>query len=127
MKKLIRKILKEVILENEFSRSWIDAEYSDEYPKYKDMITTAIKLDLIGSGESENTIMLFDSDKKVVIDYYKKSKTLYFDYGWSEGIENLIPWNIFTRHFRYALFDYFKSIFPDVNIKDVRGAHIYYE
>jgi hypothetical protein len=71
--------------------------------------------------------MLLDSDKKVVIDYYKKSKTLYFDYGWSEGIENLIPWNMFTRHFRYALFDYFKSIFPDVNIKDVRGAHIYYE
>ena len=122
MKNIIRKILKE-----EFGRDWIDSEYADEYPKYKGMIINAIKMDLIASCQSENKIMLFDSDKKVVIDYYKKSKTLYFDYGWSEGIENLIPWNIFTRHFRYALFDYFKSIFPDVNIKDVRGAHIYYE
>jgi len=120
MKNIIRKILKE-----EFGRDWIDSEYADEYPKYKGMIINAIKMDLIASGQSENKIMLFDSDKKVVIDYYKKSKTLYFDYGWAEDIEKLIPWQIYVRHFKYTLADYFNDIFPDVLIKDVRGAHIY--
>jgi len=120
MKNIIRKILKE-----EFGRDWIDSEYADEYPKYKGMFITAIKMDLIASGQSENKIMLFDSDKKVVIDYYKKSKTLYFDYGWAEDIEKLIPWQIYVRHFKYALADFFNDIFPDVLIKDVRGAHIY--
>jgi hypothetical protein len=120
MKNIIRKILKE-----EFGRDWIDSEYADEYPKYKGMIINAIKMDLIASGQSENKIMLFDSDKKVVIDYYKKSKTLYFDYGWAEDIEKLIPWQIYVRHFKYELADFFNDIFPDVLIKDVRGAHIY--
>jgi hypothetical protein len=120
MKNIIRKILKE-----EFGRDWIDSEYADEYPKYKGMIINAIKMDLIASGQSENKIMLFDSDKKVVIDYYKKSKTLYFDYGWAEDIEKLISWQIYVRHFKYALADFFNDIFPDVLIKDVRGAHIY--
>jgi 5S rRNA maturation endonuclease (ribonuclease M5) len=59
MKNIIRKILKE-----EFGRDWIDSEYADEYPKYKGMIINAIKMDLIASGQSENKIMLFDSDKK---------------------------------------------------------------
>jgi len=121
MKNLIKKIL----LQETFKRDWIDSEYADEYPKYKGMIINAIKMDLIASGQSENKIMLFDSDKKVVIDYYKKSKTLYFDYGWAEDIEKLIPWQIYVRHFKYALADFFNDIFPDVLIKDVRGAHIY--
>lgn len=123
MKNLIKKIL----LQETFKRDWIDSEYEDEYPKYKDMIISAIKLDIIASGQSENKIMLFDSDKKVVIDYYGKSKTLYFDYGWAEDIEKLIPWQIYVRHFKYALADFFNDIFPDVLIKDVRGAHIYYD
>jgi|LakMenE01Jun11ns_1017448.scaffolds.fasta_scaffold9910954_4 hypothetical protein len=121
MKNIIRKIL----LQETFKRDWIDSEYADEYPKYKGMIINAIKMDLIASGQSENKIMLFDSDKKVVIDYYKKSKTLYFDYGWAEDIEKLISWQIYVRHFKYALADFFNDIFPDVLIKDVRGAHIY--
>jgi hypothetical protein len=121
MKNLIKKIL----LQETFKRDWSDSEYADEYPKYKGMIINAIKMDLIASGQSENKIMLFDSDKKVVIDYYKKSKTLYFDYGWAEDIEKLIPWQIYVRHFKYALADFFNDIFPDVLIKDVRGAHIY--
>jgi len=35
-----------------------------------------------------------------------------------------MPWHIYVRHFKYALADYFISIFPDVLIKDVTGAHI---
>jgi len=120
MKNIIRKILKE-----EFGRDWIDSEYADEYPKYKGMFITAIKMEITASGQTEDSILLGDSDGKILVSYRKPSRTLYFDYGWAEDIEKLIPWQIYVRHFKYALADFFNDIFPDVLIKDVRGAHIY--
>ncbi len=112
------------LLQETFGRDRWDAEYSDEYPKYKDMLTTAIKMDITASGKSETSIMLGNSNGDVLIDFRVGSKTLYYDYNWAEEIERLIPWYIYTRHFKYALAEYFNTIFPDVIIKDVTGAHI---
>jgi hypothetical protein len=120
MDDLIRKIL----LQETFGRDRWDAEYSDEYPKYKNMLTTAIKMDITASGKSETSIMLGDSNGNILIHFKIGSKTLYYDYNWSEDIEKLMPWHIYVRHFKYALAEYFNSIFPDVLIKDVTGAHI---
>jgi hypothetical protein len=120
MKRLIKKIL----LQETFGRDRWDAEYSDEYPKYKDMLITAIKMDITASGKSETSIMLGNSNGDVLIDFRIGSKTLYYDYNWSEDIEKLIPWHIYVRHFKYALADCFSDTFPDVIIKDVTGAHI---
>jgi hypothetical protein len=120
MKELIRNIL----LKETFGRDRWDAEYSDEYPKYKNMITTAIKMEITASGKSETSIMLGNSKGDILIDYRITSKTIYYDYNWSEDIEKLIPWHIYARHFKYALSDYFLNIFPDVTIKTVTGAHI---
>ena len=120
MKSLIRKIL----LQETFGRDRWDAEYSDEYPMYKNMLTAAIKLDITASGKSETSIIIGDSDGNILIDYRNNSKTLYYDYNWAEDIEKLVPWHIYTRHFKYALADYFNTIFPDVIIKNVTGAHI---
>jgi hypothetical protein len=122
MKNIIKKILKE----ETFSRDWMDAEYADEYPKYKKLFFSAIKLEISASGESETTIILADSNRKVLVDYKKPSKTLYYDYNWAEDIETLIPWDIYNRHFIYALAEYFNNLFPDVTIKSVRGANIVY-
>ena len=61
---------------------------------------------------------------KVFVRYRKPSRTLYYDYNWGEDIEKLIPWHIYTRHFKYALSDFFENNFPDVVIKNVTGAHI---
>ena len=105
-------------------RDRFDADYEDEYPKYKNMFTTAIKMEITASGETEDRILLGDSDGNILVNYRKGSRSLYYDYNWAEGIEKLVPWHIYTRHFIYALADYFNTLFPDVTIKEVKGAHI---
>jgi len=120
MKRLIKKIL----LQETFGRDRFDSEYSDEYPKYKDMLIDAIKMDITASGKTETSIKLGSSNGDILIDFRLRSKTLYYDYDWAEDIEKLIPWHIYVRHFKYALAEYFNTIFPDVIIKDVTGAHI---
>lgn len=111
-------------IERTFGRDMFDAPYTEEYPKYKDMFITAIKMEITASGETEERILLGDSDGKVLIDYRKGSRSLYYDYNWSEDIEKLVPYHIYSRHFKYSLYDFFKSLFPEVKISDVKGAHI---
>lgn len=111
-------------IEETLRRDRFDAPYADEYPKYKNMFITAIKMEITTSGETEDRILLGDSDGNILVNYRKNSRSLYYDYNWSEGIEKLVPWHIYTRHFKYALADYFNTLFPDVIIKDVIGAHI---
>jgi hypothetical protein len=111
-------------IERTFSRDRFDAPYAKEYPKYKDMFFTAIKMEITASGETEDRIMLGDSDGNILVNYRKGSRTLYYDYKWVDGIEKLIPWHLYARHFKYALAEYFNSLFPNVSIKDVTGAHI---
>lgn len=111
-------------IEETLRRDRFDAPYADEYPKYKNMFITAIKMEITASGETEDRILLGDSDGNILVNYRKGSRSLYYDYNWSEGIEKLVPWYIYTRHFKYALADYFNTLFPDVIINDVKGAHI---
>ena len=112
------------LLQETFGRDRYDSEYSDEYPKYKGMLINLIKMEISASGVTENRIVLGDSKGNILIDYRKGSRSLYYDYNWAEGIEKLVPWHIYTRHFIYALADYFNTLFPDVIIKEVKGAHI---
>lgn len=81
-------------------------------------------MEISAYGQNEDSILLGDSDGKILVNYRKKSHSLYYDYNWAEDIEKLIPWHIYNRHFKYALADYFNSLFPEVTIKEVRGAHI---
>ena len=111
-------------IERTFGRDMFDAEYAEEYPKYKDMFITAIKMEISTSGETEERILLGDSDGNILVNYRKGSRSLYYDYDWAEGIEKLVPWHIYIRHFKYALAEYFNELFPNVSIKDVNGAHI---
>ena len=111
-------------IERTFGRDMFDAEYAEEYPKYKDMFITAIKMEISASGETEERILLGDSDGNILVNYRKGSRSLYYEYDWAEGIEKLVPWHIYIRHFKYALAEYFNELFPNVSIKDVKGAHI---
>jgi len=111
-------------IERTFSRDRFDAEYEDEYPKYKNIFFNAIKMEITSSGETEERIMLGNSNGTVFLNYRKGSRTLYYDYDWAEDIEKLIPWHIYARHFKYALAEFFNKIFPNVSIKDVTGAHV---
>ena len=77
-------------IERTFGRDMFDAPYAEEYPKYKDMFFTAIKMEITASGETEDRIMLGDTDGKILVNYRKGSRTLYYDYNWVDGIEKLI-------------------------------------
>ena len=98
--------------------------YTMDIDQNKDMLITAIKMEITASGQTEESISLGNSYGEVFVSYRKPSRTLYYDYNWGEDIEKLMPWHIYTRHFKYALDEYFKSLFPDVVIKNVTGAHI---
>jgi hypothetical protein len=111
-------------IEETLRRDRFDADYEDEYPKYKGMFITAIKMEITSSGETEERILLGNSDGNILVNYRKGSRSLYYDYDWAEGIEKLVPWHIYIRHFKYALAEYFNELFPNVSIKDVNGAHI---
>jgi hypothetical protein len=39
-------------------------------------------------------------------------------------MEEVIPYHIVSRHIKHAVYDYFKGLFPDVEIKEVSGANI---
>ena len=39
-------------------------------------------------------------------------------------MEEYIPYHIVSRHLKNAVYDYFKGLFPDVEIKHVSGANI---
>ena len=78
------------LLQETFGRDRWDAEYSDEYPKYKDMLITAIKMEITASGQTEETISLGNSDGKVFVRYRNRTRSLYYDYNWAEDIEKLI-------------------------------------
>jgi hypothetical protein len=39
-------------------------------------------------------------------------------------MEDYIPSHIVSRHLKNAVYDYFKGLFPDVEIKEVSGANI---
>ena len=62
------------LIKEEFGRDWIDDEYADEYPKYKDMLINAIKMDIKAWGEDDTSILMAEDGNKVIIDYRKKSK-----------------------------------------------------
>ena len=120
----MKNLIKQILIDETFSRDRFDSEYADEYPKYKSMFISAIKIEISASGETEDRLLLGNSEGKVLLNYRKGSRTLYYDYNWSEDIEKLVPWHIYSRHFKYALAEYFNSLFPDVIIKNVTGAHI---
>jgi hypothetical protein len=58
------------LLQETFGRDRYDSEYSDEYPKYKDMLINLIKTEISASGVTEDRIVLGDSEGNILIDYH---------------------------------------------------------
>ena len=108
------------------SRDWMDSEYADEYDTYKDLFIDIIKDEIKSYGQDENKILLGDSNRNILIDYRKKTKELWYDYSFDDFISTYIPWHIYNRHFKYALSDFFEKLFPEFEVKSVKGANIHY-
>lgn len=107
-----------------YTRDRWDAEYADEYPKYKNMFIKTLKKDVTSWGEAHESIYLIGEDGNALFAYRKGSKTLYYDYSIDREMEEVIPYHIISRHIKNAVYDFFKGLFPDVEIKEVSGANI---
>ena len=112
------------LLSEEYRRDRWDAEYSDEYPKYKNILMRMIHQNVKGWGKKHNSIYLMSENGDPLFAYREPSKTLYYDYSIDDEMEEIIPYHIIARHFKNAAYDYFKELFPDVEIKEVAGANI---
>ena len=112
------------LLNEVYRRDRWDAEYANEYPKYKKLFIEMLKSDVDSSYEGHQSIQLRNADDKVLFYHAKGSKTLYYDYSIENEIEDSIPHHIISRHIKNAVYDYFKGLFPDVEIKEVSGANI---
>jgi hypothetical protein len=112
------------LIQEEYRRDRFDAEYSDEYPKYKKLFLKTISKDVKSWGEYSLSIYLMNEDKNPLFVYRRPSKTLYYDYSIDREMEEYIPSHIVSRHLKNAVYDYFKGLFPDVEIKEVNGANI---
>jgi len=112
------------LINEDYKRDRFDAEYSDEYPKYKKLFIKMLKQDVKYYGEAHGSIYLMNDKKEPLFAYRKGSKTLYYDYSVDREMEDMIPHHIMSRHLKNAAYDYFKGLFPDVEIKEVNGANI---
>ena len=112
------------LINEDYKRDRFDDEYSDEYPKYKKLFIKMLKQDVKSWSEAQGSIYLMNDNKELLFVYIKGSKTLYYDYSLDREMENMIPHHIISRHLKNAIYDYFKGLYPDVEIKEVNGANI---
>ena len=113
------------LINEEYKRDRWSEEYNDEYPKYKKLLIKILKQDVTSYGKVPNdSIYLMDKDRNGLFVYRIPSKTLYYDYSVDREMEDIIPHHIMSRHLKNAVYDYFKGLFPDVEIKEVSGANI---
>ena len=112
------------LIQEEYRRDRFDAEYADEYPKYKKLFLKTISKDVKGWGEWPGSIYLMNETGEPLFVYRIPSKTVYYDYSIDKEMEEYIPSHIISRHLKNAVYDYFKGLFPDVEIKEVSGSNI---
>ena len=113
------------LINETYRRDRFDAKYKDEYPQYKKLFLKTISNDIKSWGEAHNSIYLMNENGEPLFVYRKESKSLYYDYSIDKDMEEcFIPSHIISRHLKNAVYDYFKELFPDIEIKEVNGAHI---
>jgi hypothetical protein len=112
------------LLSETYKRDRWDAEYADEYPKYRKLLISMLKQDVKSWGKAHGSTYLMNDKKEPLFAHRSGSKTLYYDYSLDKEIENSIPYHILSRHLKNAVYDYFNGLFPDLEIKEVSGANI---
>jgi hypothetical protein len=112
---------------NEIERDWRDKDYTDEYPKFRDRMLPILDKLVKSYGEDDKgNLSLFNDDEgtKVVFNYRLISKELYYDNSISQYFTDYLPFYLWARHGKYLIYDYFKLLFPDVEVKYVTPANI---
>ena len=76
--------------------------------------------------DDKGNLSLFNDDEgtKVVFNYRLINKELYYDNSISQYFTDYLPFYLWARHGKYLIYDYFKLLFPDVEVKSVTPANI---
>ena len=108
------------------SRERYDQEYEEEYPKWGKIMIKFLSMEISSYSENDNTIVLFNDkdESKYLMRYNKDNEELYWDYSLENMLIKFVPYGYVSRHFKYAIQDYFKKHFPQYGIRRITAANI---
>ena len=108
------------------SRASYDQEYEEEYPKWRKIMIKFLDMMINSYDENDNTIILFnDKDPgKTLMRYDKKNEQIWWDYSLQDMLVEFVSYGYVSRHFKYAVQDYFKKHFPEYGVRQITGANI---
>jgi hypothetical protein len=108
------------------SRARYDQEYEEEYPKWSKIMIRFLSMEISSYSENDDTIVLFnDKNKdKTLMRYDKINEQIWWDYSLQDMLMKLVPYGYVSRHFKYAIQDFFKKHFPDYGVRGITAANI---
>jgi len=93
------------LLNETYRRDRFDAEYADEYPKFKNMFLKTISKDVKSWGDYSLSIYLMNESGSPLFVYRRPSRTLYYDYSIDREMDEVIQSHIVSRHLKNAGYD----------------------
>ena len=107
-------------------RARFDQEYEEEYPRWQKIMIRFLEMEINSYDENDNIIILFNdkNSDKTLMRYEKKNEQIWWDYSLQDMLMKLVPYNYISRHFKYAIQDYFKKHFPDYGVRQINAANI---
>jgi len=108
------------------SRARYDQEYEEEYPKWEKIMIKFLSMEISSYSENDDTIVLFnDKNKdKTLMRYDKINEQILWDYSLEDMLMKLVTYGYVSRHFKYAIQDFFKKHFPDYGVRGITAANI---
>ena len=107
-------------------RARFDQEYAEEYPRWEKIMIRFLEMEINSYDEDDNIIILFNdkNSDKTLMRYDKKNEQIWWDYSLQDMLMKLVPYGYISRHFKYAIQDYFKKHFPDYGVRQINAANI---
>lgn len=108
------------------SRASYDQEYEEEYPKWQKIMIKFLDMRINAYDGNDNVIILFNNKNKgqLLMRYNKKNEQLWWDYSLRDDLVEFVPYGYASRHFKYAVQDFFKKHFPQYGVREIQGASI---
>ena len=108
------------------SRAVFDQEYEEEFPKWSKIMVKFLSMEISSYSENDDTIVLFNNkdESKYLMRYDKKNEQIWWDYSLENMLIKFVPYGYVSRHFKYAIQDYFKKHFPQYGIRRITAANI---
>jgi hypothetical protein len=110
------------------SRARYDQEYEEEYPKWQKIMIKFLEMEINSYTEiNDNKIIVLFHKKdlsKNLMKYDKINEQIWWDYSLQDMLMKLVPYGYVSRHFKYAIQDFFKKHFPQYGVREINAASI---